>query len=214
MIVLYRPYLLTLPNSDRTVDLSDWQTSAQKKAKLAADNISTVLNRLICLELVKICDTTMQVLPPHMTLFPQLSGHSILALKPAMQIYVLLSTSANSLYRRHACIQLEIIMLALREMIPSAWTAGMTIDLFRNAMKKLAGGHESLQPRYLPGGFEELYESIVPGSDSGERYPRFSSSRDHCQSTNARLPGNEAFDDMAEWPIPKYAVRPLQDSCR
>jgi len=58
-IILYRPYLLKLPRSDGAVDLIDWEASALKKAKLAADSISTVLNRLIAFESLKLCDPTM-----------------------------------------------------------------------------------------------------------------------------------------------------------
>ncbi|KAL6863313.1 hypothetical protein ACO1O0_003560 [Amphichorda felina] len=58
-----------------------------------------------------------------------------------LQIYLLLSVASNSLHQRHAFLQFELYTLALREMIPSAWAAHMTIDFFRNAVKKLAARH-------------------------------------------------------------------------
>lgn len=86
-------------------------------------------------------------------------------------------------------------MLVLREMPASCWTAGLTIDLFRKAMKKLAASRDA---RRLPSSErprQDSQASIVEAEDaSGEIWG---------QAWWAP-PGNNPFDDAADWPIPRY----------
>lgn len=128
-----------------------------------------------------------------------------------MQIYLLLSVASNSLHQRHAFLQFELYTLALRKMIPSAWTAHMAIDFFRNAVKNLAsrhgqpgGGHHD----HRLSGSEQLLmgDSIASPADV-----RFSATtRQSCSPPMSwGAPGNDMFDNVLEWPIPKYVPPPF-----
>ncbi|ETS76645.1 hypothetical protein PFICI_12032 [Pestalotiopsis fici W106-1] len=178
MIILYRPYLLKLPSCNGTMNLEDWQALALKKAKLAADNISTTLNRLTALELINLFDSTI-----------------ILALKPAMQIYLFLSTSTNTFYQRHAFLQLEFYMLVLRELLPSAWTARMTIDLFRKAMGKLAARRGQATQQYGDSGF-------LPENPSTSTADENFAMRGNWPPLPWQTPDDYMMDNMTDLSIP------------
>ena len=120
IITLYRSYMNGMLEHLTPVEQRSLQAVATQRAKEAASSTTTILNRLVSLDMIKLSPTMI-----------------VTAMMSAMQIHFFEMTQSEGLARQHALHNLNLHMIILSHLKKTYWTADMQQNLFTECLKAI-----------------------------------------------------------------------------